>query len=451
MKREATEYYHNLLNDQTAAETYGQMDTLMRDRKLFFGDRPLCTVLRPHFYTAQQFDYLKAETEIILHAFKKSHDACMADPQLRKQFFLEPWEEEMMMLHPPSQVPWSTSRLDSFYSLDHGTLSFIEYNAETPAGMAYEDVLASMFLDLPIFQKFQQRYSTRPLGVRAHLLDALLQTYTQWLGSRGPVKPQIAIADWDDVPTRNEHRLCKEWFEQHGVDSILCDPREMEYRNGKLWVGDFRIDLIYKRVLGQELFQRMGSKNPIFQALRDGAVCISNSFQALLLYKKCSLAFLSDEANAHLFTDDEKRAIGEHIPWTRVVSERNTNYNNNTIDLIRFIIEARDRLVLKPNDAYGGKGVVLGWETSADNWNAAVKHALDQPTVVQEKVNVASEIYPSFVENKLEMHNLFVDADPFIFLGTTMHGCLTRLSSAALLNVTAGHGSAIPTFLIDKR
>jgi hypothetical protein len=32
-----------------------------------------------------------------------------------------------------------------------------------------------------------------------------------------------------------------------------------------------------------------------------------------------------------------------------------------------------------------------------------------------------------------------------------MCGCLTRLSTASLLNVTAGGGSTVPTFVVDKR
>jgi hypothetical protein len=32
-----------------------------------------------------------------------------------------------------------------------------------------------------------------------------------------------------------------------------------------------------------------------------------------------------------------------------------------------------------------------------------------------------------------------------------MDGYLTRLSTAALLNVTAGGGSTVPTFMIEKR
>jgi len=248
MKQEATEFYHGLLTDQLAADTQGLLDQLLRSRKLFFGDRALCTVLRPNFYTNEQFKYLKQETELILSAFGKAHRACMADSTLREQFYLAPWEEEMMLLQ-EGQIPWTTSRLDSFYSLDHGTLQFVEYNAETPAGMAYEDVLAETFLDLPVMKLFQERYAVHPLPVRGHLMDALLRTYEDWLGRKPDSPPQIAIVDWDDVPTKNEHRLCQEWFGAHGCHSVLTDPRNLDYRNGKLWSGDFRVDLIYKRVL----------------------------------------------------------------------------------------------------------------------------------------------------------------------------------------------------------
>jgi hypothetical protein len=95
--------------------------------------------------------------------------------------------------------------------------------------------------------------------------------------------------------------------------------------------------------------------------------------------------------------------------------------------------------------------VVLGWETSAEDWSAAIRNALQSPFVIQEKVNVASETFPSFIDNKVRMNQLYVDADPFIFMGTEVGGCLTRLSSASLLNVTAGAGSAIPTFLVGKK
>lgn len=451
MKTEAIAYYHSLLNDQSAVETHELLFKLSKERNLFFGDRPLCIVLRPHFYTEDQFDYLKQETETILGAFSKVHQACIADASLRKQFWLEPWEEEMIMGDKDSAIPWPTSRLDSFYSHEHNTLQFIEYNAETPAGMGYEDMLAKAFSELPIMKRFRERFNVRPLPVREQLLDALLRAYNGWRGNKSAVVPQIGIVDWEDVPTRAEHYLCKDWFEANGVKAVLADPAKLEYRKGKLWSGDFRIDLIYKRVLGSELFERLGMKNPIFDALREHNVCIANSFQALLLYKKCSLAFLSDVANHPLFNAAEVKAIHDHIPWTRHVVDKKTKYGNQDIDLLPFIADNRERLVLKPNDSYGGKGVVLGWDTSPEDWTKALKEASNNPYIVQEKVNVASEVFPFYQDNQLRLNRVYVDADPFIFWGQTVGGVLTRLSSAALLNVTAGHGSAVPTFLIERK
>ena len=43
------------------------------------------------------------------------------------------------------------------------------------------------------------------------------------------------------------------------------------------------------------------------------------------------------------------------------------------------------------------------------------------------------------------------DTNPYVFYGEYMEGCLTRLSTQALLNVTAGGGSTVPTMLVNPR
>lgn len=88
------------------------------------------------------------------------------------------------------------------------------------------------------------------------------------------------------VPTLNEHQIIKQFFQRHGIKAVLADPRNMEYKNGQLWAGDFRVDMIYKRVLCSELIQQMGMENPIVQAIRDRKVFMSNSFSCKLLAKK---------------------------------------------------------------------------------------------------------------------------------------------------------------------
>jgi len=195
----------------------------------------------------------------------------------------------------------------------------------------------------------------------------------------------------------------------------------------------------------------MGMNNPLLQAVRDRAVMITNSPSAKLMAKKASFAFISDEQNTHLFTLEHQRAIFDHIPWTRLVRERKTMYKGLEVDLLPFIVKYRDRFVLKPNDEYGGKGVVLGWETPSDVWESEVQHALTMPYVVQERVDSIVRDFPSLVDGKLDISPRYVDANPYAFYGRTVYGCLTRLSSMPLLNVTAGGGSVVPTFILHKK
>lgn len=448
MISEVIDRYHALLTDDMAAETEAVMNVALKERRCYFGDRPLCTVLRPNFYEPQHWAYLKQATETILGAFRRAHNACLEQIDLRRQLDLEPWEEDLYALDTGFAEPWTTSRLDSFFDKDHQRLTFIEYNAETPAGMAYEDELATVFPMLDVMKRFEKHYAVRSFMVSQGLVSSLLSVYREWGGT---ARPQIGIIDWGDVPTLNEHELCKVAFEAEGAPTRLADPRTLEFRNGHLWAGDFRIDLIYKRVLCSELIQRMGMNNPIVQALRARAVCMSNAFAAKLMAKKASFALLSDERNRWLFTDDEAQAIDAHIPWTRCVSERKTLFHGQSIDLVPFIADNRHRLVLKPNDEYGGKGVMIGWETDAETWNTTLRGALNEPYVVQERVDAAYEDFPSRINGSLDISPRLVDADPFIFFGRTTSGCMTRLSTSALLNVTAGGGSIAPTFIVEKR
>jgi uncharacterized circularly permuted ATP-grasp superfamily protein len=448
MSGEAIARYHELLTPQVAAETEGALNEQLRSRKCYFGTRPLCTVLRPNFYSPEAWAYVQHETGFILRACEKAHAACMRDPMMRAQLDLEPYEEALFDLDIGFRAPWTTSRLDSFFDPEAKTLRFVEYNAETPAGMAYEDQLSEAFLELESMKRFAEHYHVKSLHVRHHLLNALLNAYREYGGQNAP---QIAIIDWADVPTLNEHELCKEYFEAHGCKTLLADPRALEYHHGHLWAGDFRIDLIYKRVLCSELVMRMGIDNAVVKAVADRAVCMSNAFSSKLMAKKASFAFVSDERNGFLFSDEERQAIEAHIPWTRRVQDRRTDYHGQQVDLLAFVAHHRENFVLKPNDDYGGKGVVIGWEVSEEEWGATLQHGLTTPYVVQERAHATYLDFPSIVEGQLDISPRLVDADPFIFNGQATHGCLTRLSTSSLLNVTAGGGSVVPTFVIEPR
>ncbi|MCB0076736.1 MAG: circularly permuted type 2 ATP-grasp protein [Anaerolineales bacterium] len=448
---EAIERYHDLLDDQRAVDNFALLDEKMQNRHLAFGGRPLCTVLRPHFLTPAEYAAMKRACETILAACARLFEAMVERPELREEVGLTALEEQAFAIDPGYRTPSPTGRLDSFLTHEPSgppTIHFVEYNAETPAGAGYEDVLGGAFFELPLMHEFQKQYQVTMIPVRQRVLQTLLAMHRE-AGGRTP--PTIGIVDWADVPTTNEFEIFDEYFAEQGYDAFITAPERMAY-DGKVLRGDGkRIDIIYKRVLGSELLQRYGLDHPIIHALRDGNVTMVNPFRCKVLHKKMSFALLSDERHTALYSAEQQAAIAAHVPWTRKVEPRKTRLEGKEIDLLQYAVDHREEFVLKPNDEYGGEGVVIGWESSAEEWDAALQKGLREPTVLQRKVKIAREDYPSVVNGKLDISERLVDLDPYLFDGVEMEGMLTRLAATTLLNVTAGGGSVTPSFLIEAR
>jgi len=442
----ATEAYHDLLDrDRSLAEGSAARLAEMEPRAgTMFGGKPLCTVLRPQFLSRQTYERICQVCALLSRAMFRIAEQIPDDSELVELLGLTPVEQDLIATDPGFREISPTSRLDSF--MTHDSWQFVEYNAETPAAIAYEDVLSELFLDLPVMQAFSRDFRVTTLPARHRLRDVLLDAYRQWGGQDSP---RIAIVDWEGVPTEPEFDLFAHFFRASGLQTMITQPERLEYDGQHLYADGQPIDLVYKRVLISELLARPEVAEPLVRAYKDHRVCMVNSFRSKLLHKKAIFALLSDEKYAHFFSDAECQAIAQHVPWTRKVEERRTTFGGKEIDLVPFIRDHREHLLLKPNDEYGGKGVVIGWETSQADWEAALADALGTPFVVQDRVYVTCDSFPRWSDGNLVWVDLAADLDPFLF-HTEVGGVLTRLSPASLLNVTAGAGSTAPTFLVER-
>lgn len=441
--------YHDLLTPDLAEASQSQLEHAQRRRGLVFAERALCTVLRPRFMRVAEYRELQSRVKPLLRAFGLVYERAIHDRAFRAGFGLSNWEEQLVEADPGFVHPSPTSRLDCFTSAATGTLGLTEYNAETPAGAGYSDALSEAFLDLPLMREFARTHEIFPLPATSGVVGALLEAWHEFSGTRTP--PRVAILDWKDVPTATEFDLFQQHFLSLGIECFIEDPRHAEYGNRRLHVGGTAVDLVYKRVLISELVERCGLDCPVIRAVRDRAVCMVNGFRCKILHKKASLAMLSDEAHAGMFDSETCATIARAVPWTRVVRERRTRHGGTEVDLIPFIVRERERMVLKPNDDYGGRGITLGWSVDESTWERAVQDALAAPFIVQERVEIPSEAYPGWVNGRVELLDRQYDTAPFVTRGEYMEGLLTRLSTSPLLNVTAGGGSTVPTFLAEPR
>jgi uncharacterized circularly permuted ATP-grasp superfamily protein len=426
--------YHALLERGSLAdESAAALREGQRERRLFFGERPLSISLRPRFISPARYAAAVAASEATYRALGALERALLRDAELRRQLDLDPEEERLALADPGCRDSSPSSRLDGFFT---DRLRYVEYNAESPAGMAYGDNLAAVFDALPVMREFKKRWRVRAIPTRKRQLATMLRCFREWGRA---ATPTIAIVDWTGLPTTSEWEMFREFFEANGIRTLICDPRELEYANGKLFARGTHVTLVYRRVLTSELIAKDDPRRPLRRAYLDGAVCVVNTFRAKLLHKKMSLALLSDPAYARLYSTGDRRAISRHVPWTRKLTPR----------LVDDVSTRRETLVLKPNDEYGGKGVVLGWTTSQAEWDRTLSAALHSSYVVQEAVPVPKEPYPMLLDG-VRAVDVSLDLDPYLF-GGKVAGGLTRLSSAALLNVTAGAGSVVPTYIVEPR
>jgi len=444
MTAEAIKHYHSLLDGPLAEDAIAKLSEGTVKNNLRFGDRPICTVLRPMLITERRYEQVRRDSRLALSAIERLYRALMADDKLRAELDLTPDEERLISIDPGFGAPDASGRLDAFFD-SHGEFYFIEYNADSPGGLLYGDALSEIFTEMDVVREFAGKYPLRRVEIRPHILEALLSCYHEW-GARD--RPRIAIVDWDEVKTRAEFDICREYFDSRGYPAVIADPNELEYRGGWLRVGDSQINLIYKRVVTGELLARGGLNHPLIRATRDRAVCVVNSFRVQMLMKKALFALLDDPQYDHLFPEDERDALRRRIPWTRALREGFTTYRGRRVDLVDFVIRRREALVLKPNGDYGGRGVVLGWQCGDDDWARAIKDATGASFVVQERVEVLQEAFPTLANGQIAFENRYVDFDPYTWLGDDVEGAGVRLSSSALLNVTAGGGSATPMLVL---
>ncbi|MFN8471404.1 MAG: hypothetical protein U0822_04235 [Anaerolineae bacterium] len=437
--------YNDRMSRGDAAALGEELLDKMRRARLTFGDRLVCSVLRPHFIHQQDYQQVTQAAGLILAALERLTDALMQDESLRRLVGLTADEEAIVAIDPGFRYPDSSGRLDAFF-VPGESLYFIEYNAESPGGLAFGEVLSDLFRDFPVMREVTQRHPAVTYPIRSWILETLLAVYDQWGGQS---RPSIAIVDWREVRTFNEFLLIQETFEAAGYPTRIVDPRDLEYSGGRLCADGFEIDLVYKRVVTSELLSREGLDSPLVRAVADRAVCMANGFRAHLLLKKVLFAFLSDPQYAHLYTPEQHAAIAAHIPWTRRVADGLTEWQGQRVDLLDHATEHRENLVLKPSGEYGGQGVVLGWETSPTEWEAALRRATEGVYVLQERVPVPQEDFPSLENGAVRFSPRFLDLDPYTWQGAQARGCGVRLSGSALLNVSAGGGSAVPMFVVD--
>jgi hypothetical protein len=445
---EAIARYHKILETEPYrnSEWVKPLREQMAARGLLLNGRPVTPVLRPHFLSRRQYTNLAKTAESLMSAIDRVRAIALSTPALLSRMELLPAEKMLAAVDPGYQWPTVTALLDT--QVNNGSLHFTDSSADQPYGVVYGEILAELFYEAGPVKEFRKRYKLAKAGGAKPLIAAVLKAYKDY---GGKAKPSIAILEFKQpfqTAETLEMDLLAELFRAAGYAARTLTPEELEYRDGVLRSGDFKIDVVFRGVKAHEFLLRYDLTHPLVRAYRERKVCVVNSFRSELSGKKALFHLLTDDAITDKFPASEKKAIRDSIPWTRVVTQSKTTHGDKTVDLTEFILQNREKLMLRPNDDSSEQPTIDGGQTDEAGWERALKTALRSPYVVQERVATEGIMFPVEVYGEVSMRELTVDVQPQTFLGK-VHGCSSRIASASGGFSTLS--GVAPTFILEAK
>jgi hypothetical protein len=420
------------------AQLESELEGWLAAHDVVFAGRTIPFVLMPHFVSPRQMRRVRRAVESLCAVLNRFCEAYPDDERLQEELALPTFEDSLVRVGPGYPGPLRICRLDAFLAGD--SVKFLEFNADSPAGIGYTDVLHEGLRRTIALPRVDGEFDTGYEPMLPVLIETLLDAYRAMRTGRPggpelPETPRLALVDVPGSPSVPEFRIICAAAAEAGIEAIHPTTDELSYDGSVLRAGGEPVHLVYRRALIDDL-----SEGDLTAAYRDGAACLVNPPRARVANNKKLMALLDDPRFSHLVESREAEVIAATIPWTRILQPGRVTYGQWVVDLLDFVSDNRARLVLKPASEYGGHDVALGMETEQADWDRIIEeHADAGDFIVQEYVPVPEEMFPTVEDGHVQMRLKRFNINPF-GIGGRYAGMITRISDRAVINVSAGGG-----------
>lgn len=403
-------------------------------------DDPIEFLYQPMFFSNRDIELFQDLTSQLYGILNKAIKYYLSDDKFRGYFGFSPLLEKLILKDPGYSTAVPIGRFDIFYHYDTGSFQFCELNADGSAGMHEQQELARIFKKSSIIKDFEGDYGINDFDLLDSWVNILQGKYKEFSNSN--TKPQVAIIDWMGENPPAEFIEFQKAFVLDGCETIIVDPRWLEYKEGKLYYKDFRIDCIYRRAVTWEVIERADSVKPFIDAYLASDVCVVGPFRSQIIHNKIIFALLHDEAKTPFLTDEERKFIKEHIPYTAVFDLTNQ-------ELIDSTIENKDLLVLKPMDKYASKGVRIGRDYSSEEWIRIIAEEVQEEYIVQDFCHVPMIPMAFYNSNTIQFKNFNYIIGLYMYDGG-LQGIYTRVATKSVIGGTEEY-FVVPNFVFSEK
>ncbi len=407
--------------------------------------------LRPWSLDQSQRRFFHRTCLLLRSALSRLMPLYLADPKVRQVLPLEPKEHEWMVeanaqgLQRPQTVVDRLDTTATFAVSDwKENFWFLEPNSVGIGGVHYIPATCRLTEEW-ILPALRKELPDLKLVFPDDIRQLLMKTLHRHASAIGRRLGRVALIEDQSVNGgTDEFTAVARYFNRHGLTAMTADPRDLVVRGEEITVRGKPVDLFYRDSGITEILEMAGKKGEraiagIKEAfLRNQVISsIAGEFD-----HKSAWELFTNPEFARYFTLRQRRLFRRHVLWTRLIWPRNTTSSTGKpVDLIAHIRRHRESLVLKPNRAYGGEGVVFGHQVTQVAWEKELERALKRPFtyVIQQAAQVRAELFPvAFKDGSVRLEPYYAVTG----FAATRDGLavLGRASKEAVVNVSRRGG-----------
>ena len=232
----------------------------------------------------------------------------------------------------------------------------------------------------------------------------------------------VVLAEERTLPVSFVKHLKQSFYDVRAANKTQGDiffalPNELVVDNNRLFYNDVQIQSILE-------FKHGMIPHRILELCNQDIVNIFNGPITVVLANKLNLAVLSENSHSSLYSKDEQDFIQKHVPWTRRLRDCKTVYQDETVDLVKLVMNNKDLFVLKPSLGLGGEGIFVGKETDELVWQTKIQKVIKQKNwVIQEYLQPGKLVFQLKPYGYKTMNTVF----GFLYFGQKYAGCLLRV------------------------
>lgn len=353
-----------------------------------------------------QLSYIHFVSLTIQNALKRLPELYMQDFAVREALRLSTGEEQWLWdCWGPSQREHNPvfGRLDAMVDfvspMWKTSLRYVEPNMSGIGGLhlvpSCEQVLADLVVPL-LRGRDDKIHLERCKDIRELLMQEVLD-HLEAIGRPARivcfVEPKYAGSGPDE-----QEDLARYFHDRYGLKVSHADPAELVQKGEEVLYNGDVIDLAYRDYPVSDLIELektgvdVGPMRTLFKQNR-----MISSIAAELDQKSCWEIFTDTQFTQKYFSADERLVFRRHILWTRILSNRTTQFpDGRSGNLLDYVRKEFETLVLKPNRSFGGEGVVIGHGLPKQEWEQAVEKALadKERWVVQQLATIPVQEFP---------------------------------------------------------